>query len=276
MLSPALFFLLWASARSASNALLEGLYEGSVADAKEREAIVSIRALEQSIETVPPALDALAFFQPRDSVHVLAEIKRASPSRGDLAPIVDPVELAVTYGAAGASGISVLTEERKFKGSIQDLAAVRSKVAIPILRKDFIANEYQLLEARANGADIALLIVAGLSQQELKRLKHFTEELGMTAFIETHDQEELERALELEAKFVGVNARDLSTFETDRDLFGRLVKLFPADVVKVAESAVRNSDDVKHYRDAGADVVLVGEALVTGDASATLKSFLRV
>jgi indole-3-glycerol phosphate synthase len=256
--------------------LLEGLYEGSVADAKEREAIVSIRALEQTIETVPPALDALAFFKPRDSVHVLAEIKRASPSRGDLAPIVDPVELAVTYEAAGASGISVLTEERKFKGSIQDLAAVRSKVAIPILRKDFIANEYQLLEARANGADIALLIVAGLSQPELKRLKHFTEELGMTAFIETHDQEELERALELEAKFVGVNARDLSTFETDRDLFGRLVNLFPAGVVKVAESAVRDAADVKHYRDAGADVVLVGEALVTGDASATLKSFLRV
>jgi len=276
VLSPVLFFLLWASARSASNALLEGLYEGSVADAKEREAIVSIRALEQTIETVPPALDALAFFKPRDSVHVLAEIKRASPSRGDLAPIVDPVELAVTYEAAGASGISVLTEERKFKGSIQDLAAVRSKVAIPILRKDFIANEYQLLEARANGADIALLIVAGLSQPELKRLKHFTEELGMTAFIETHDQEELERALELEAKFVGVNARDLSTFETDRDLFGRLVNLFPAGVVKVAESAVRDAADVKHYRDAGADVVLVGEALVTGDASDTLKSFLRV
>lgn len=256
--------------------MLEGLYQGSVSDAKEREALVSIRLLEQVIETAPPALDALAFFQPRPSVHVLAEIKRASPSRGDLAPIVDPVDLAVTYESAGASGISVLTEERKFKGSIKDLAAVRSKVSIPILRKDFIANEYQLLEARANGADIALLIVAGLSQAELKRLKQFTEDLGMTAFIETHDQEELERALELEAKFVGVNARDLSTFETDRDLFGRLVNLFPADVVKVAESAVRNADDVKHYRDAGADVVLVGEALVTGDASATLKSFLGV
>jgi indole-3-glycerol phosphate synthase len=276
VLSPGLFFLLWASARSASNALLEGLYEGSIADAKEREAIVSIRVLEKIIETIPPALDALTFFQARDSVHVLAEIKRASPSRGDLAPIADPMDLAATYEAAGASGISVLTEERKFKGSIKDLAAVRNKVAIPILRKDFIANEYQLLEARANGADIALLIVAGLTQPELKRLKHFTEDLGMTAFIETHDQTELERALELEAKFVGVNARDLSTFETDRDLFGRLVGLIPADVVKVAESAVRDAADVKHYRDAGADVVLVGEALVTGDASDTLKSFLGV
>ena len=118
--------------------------------------------------------------------------------------------------------------------------------------------------------------IAGISAVRNWVLKHFTEDLGMTAFIETHDQTELERALELEAKFVGVNARDLSTFETDRHLFGRLVNLFPADVVKVAESAVRNADDVKHYRDAGADVVLVGEALVTGDASATLKSFLRV
>jgi indole-3-glycerol phosphate synthase len=157
-----------------------------------------------------------------------------------------------------------------------DLAAIRPKVSIPILRKDFIATEYQLLEARANGADIALLIVAGLSQSDLKRLMNFTADLGMTAFIETHDREELERALELDAKFVGINARDLSTFETDRDLFGRLVGLIPAEVVKVAESAVRDAADVKHYRDAGADVVLVGEALVTGDASDTLKSFLRV
>ena len=256
--------------------MLEGLYHGSVSDAREREALIPASALEQVIETTPPALDALAFFQPRDAVHVLAEIKRASPSRGDLASIVNPVELAVTYEAAGASGISVLTEERKFKGSIKDLAAIRPKVSIPILRKDFIANEYQLLEARANGADIALLIVAGLSQSDLKRLMNFTADLGMTAFIETHDREELERALELDAKFVGINARDLSTFETDRDLFGRLVGLIPAEVVKVAESAVRDAADVKHYRDAGADVVLVGEALVTGDASATLKSFLRV
>jgi len=256
--------------------LLEGLYHGSVSDAKEREGLTPVRALERVIETTPPALDALAFFQPRETVHVLAEIKRASPSRGDLASIVNPVELAVTYEAAGASGISVLTEERKFKGSIMDLAAIRPKVSIPILRKDFIANEYQLLEARANGADIALLIVAGLSQSDLKRLMNFTADLGMTAFIETHDRQELERALELDAKFVGINARDLSTFETDRDLFGRLVSLFPAGVVKVAESAVRDAADVKHYRDAGADVVLVGEALVTGDASDTLKSFLRV
>jgi indole-3-glycerol phosphate synthase len=225
---------------------------------------------------LPPALDVLDFFRPRDTVHILAEIKRASPSRGNLAAITDPAALADVYQSAGASGISVLTEERKFKGSLKDLQDVRKAVRIPILRKDFIASEYQLLEARAHGADIALLIVAGLSQDELSRLKQFTEDLGMTAFIETHDREELERALSVGGDLIGVNARDLSTFETDRNLFASLVDLFPKDVIKVAESAVRDAEDVRHYRDAGADVVLVGEALVINDASAALSSFLRV
>jgi indole-3-glycerol phosphate synthase len=256
--------------------LLQGLYKGSLEDAKTRESLVSANELERLIGQLPPALDALEFFRPRDTVHILAEIKRASPSRGNLAAITDPAALADVYQSAGASGISVLTEERKFKGSLKDLQDVRKAVRIPILRKDFIASEYQLLEARAHGADIALLIVAGLSQDELSRLKQFTEDLGMTAFIETHDREELERALSVGGDLIGVNARDLSTFETDRNLFASLVDLFPKDVIKVAESAVRDAEDVRHYRDAGADVVLVGEALVVNDASAALSSFLRV
>lgn len=256
--------------------MLQGLYDGSLEDARNRESLVSANELERLIGQLPPALDVLEFFRPRDTVHILAEIKRASPSRGNLAPITDPAALADVYQSAGASGISVLTEERKFKGSLKDLQDVRKAVSIPILRKDFIASEYQLLEARAHGADIALLIVAGLSQDELSRLKQFTEDLGMTAFIETHDREELERALSVGGELIGVNARDLSTFETDRNLFASLVDLFPKDVIKVAESAVRDAEDVRHYRDAGADVVLVGEALVTNDASATLSSFLRV
>lgn len=256
--------------------MLQGLYKGSLEDARNRESLVSANELERLIGQLPPALDVLEFFRPRDTVHILAEIKRASPSRGNLAPITDPAALADVYQSAGASGISVLTEERKFKGSLRDLQDVRKAVSIPILRKDFIASEYQLLEARAHGADIALLIVAGLSQDELTRLKKFTEDLGMTAFIETHDREELERALSVGGDLIGVNARDLSTFETDRNLFASLVDLFPKDVIKVAESAVRDAEDVRHYRDAGADVVLVGEALVTNDASATLSSFLRV
>ena len=256
--------------------MLQGLYKGSLEDARNRESLVSANELERLIGQLPPALDVLDFFRPRDSVHILAEIKRASPSRGNLAAITDPAALADVYQSAGASGISVLTEERKFKGSLKDLQDVRKAVTIPILRKDFIASEYQLLEARAHGADIALLIVAGLSQDDLKRLKLFTEDLGMTAFIETHDREELERALSVGGNLIGVNARDLSTFETDRNLFASLVDLFPRNVIKVAESAVRDAEDVRHYRDAGADVVLVGEALVINDASAALSSFLRV
>ena len=256
--------------------MLDGLYAGALADAQARLELTSIADLERLIEAQNPSLDAITLLSPRANVHVLAEIKRASPSRGDLAEIAEPVQLAKTYASAGASAISVLTEERKFKGSLQDLREVRSRVGVPLLRKDFIANEYQLLEARAAGADIALLIVAGLEQKTLIRLKEFTEQLGMTAFIETHSHDEVLRALDVDGRFVGVNARDLSTFETDRDLFGRLVELFPPQVIKVAESAVRSAEDVAHYRRSGADVVLVGEALVTSDPLKSLASFLEV
>jgi indole-3-glycerol phosphate synthase len=221
-----------------------------------------------------PALDAMAALAPSETIKVLAEVKRASPSRGTMASIPDPAALAAIYSTNGASAISVLTEERKFLGSLADLEAVRERVAVPLLRKDFIATEHQILEARAAGADIILLIVAGLRESEIARLMKFTFELGMTPFIETHTEDELKTAIGLDAKFIGVNARDLSTFQTDRDLFSKLVELIPSDVIKVAESAVRNAEDVAHYRRSGADVVLVGEALVTNDPAAMLKSFL--
>lgn len=254
--------------------MLEELYAGSIADAEARREKLSLAAVEKlALQTAPP-LDALKFLEPSSSIKVLAEVKRASPSRGDLADIPDPAALAQIYAQHGASAISVLTEQRRFKGSLDDLRSVRERVSVPLLRKDFIANEYQILEARAAGADIVLLIVAGLQQKDIIRLKKLTEELGMVAFIETHDAAELNRALEAEAALLGVNARNLSTFETDRNLFGELVGSIPNGVIKVAESAVRNADDVAHYRLAGADVVLVGEALVTSDPAAMLESFL--
>lgn len=254
--------------------MLEELYSGSVEDAARRANDVSLAKVEKAALEAAPALDAIEFLAPASHIKVLAEVKRASPSKGNLAEIPDPALLAEIYASNGASAISVLTEERRFKGSLADLKAVRAKVSVPLLRKDFIANEYQILEARAYGADIILLIVAGLKQRDLVRLKHFAEQLGMTAFIETHDASELDRALEAGGKLVGVNARDLSTFETDRNLFSKLAPMIPAGVIKVAESAVRNADDVAHYRASGADVVLVGEALVTNDPAAMLKSFL--
>ena len=254
--------------------MLEELYAGSVADAEARQERVSLSSIEKQALATVPALNALQVLAPADQVKILAEVKRASPSRGDLSDIPDPAFLADVYARNGASAISVLTEERKFKGSLDDLRSVRAKVSVPLLRKDFIANEYQILEARAAGADIVLLIVAGLNQKELVRIKHFTEEIGMTAFIETHDAGELDRALEAEGAMVGINARDLSTFETDRNLFGKLAHLIPSGVIKVAESAVRTAEDVIHYRASGADVVLVGEALVINDPAKMLQSFL--
>ena len=254
--------------------MLDELFAGSIADALSRRELAPIDKVERVALAQTPALDAIEFLAPSAQIKILAEVKRASPSRGQMAEIPDPAALAKIYAENGASAISVLTEERKFKGSLEDLISVRAKVQVPLLRKDFIANEYQILEARAAGADIILLIVAGLAQKDIERLKLFTEQLGMTAFVETHSEDELKRALDLDTRLVGINARDLSTFETDRNLFGKLVHLIPSQVIKVAESAVRNAEDVAHYRAAGADVALVGEALVTNDPAAMLQSFL--
>ncbi len=256
--------------------MLESLYAGSLEDTAARESVTPISLVEKLATDAVPALDAISHLAPRDSIHVLAEIKRASPSKGELAEIANPIDLAKTYESAGASVISVLTEQRRFKGSLEDLKDVKRNVAIPVLRKDFIATEYQVLEARAAGADLVLLIVAGLKPKRLVSLKELIEQLGMTAFVETHSADEVRFAVDSGAKLLGVNARDLSTFETDRDLFGSLVDLVPANVIKVEELAVRNVDDVRHYRNSGADVVLVGEALVTGEPAQLIESFLEV
>jgi indole-3-glycerol phosphate synthase len=256
--------------------VLESLYAGAVADAASRQEQVSLTEIEKLAAKAKPALNAVEALSIGNFIKVIAEIKRASPSKGHLAPIADPAGLGRLYQSAGASAISVLTEQRSFLGSLDDLDAVRSAVSVPILRKDFIANEYQVLEARAHGADIVLLIAAGLEPNVLIRLKSLIESLGMTAFIETHNQEEVEFAASIDSKLVGVNARDLTTFETDRGLFEELVHLLPSDCIKVAESAVRGVEDVEAYSAAGADCVLVGEALVTGDAEALVGAFSRI
>ena len=256
--------------------MLESLYAGAVADANARQELVSLSEIENLASIATPPLNAIQVLSAGEFVKVVAEIKRASPSKGHLATIEDPASLASVYQLAGASAISVLTEQRSFLGSLQDLDAVRSAVSLPLLRKDFIANEYQVLEARAHGADIVLLIAAGIDNKLLIRLKELVESLGMTAFIETHNRAEVEFAASIDAKLVGVNARDLTTFETDRNLFEELVDLLPKDCIKVAESAVRGVEDVKAYALAGADCVLVGEALVTGDAKALVGAFSRI
>lgn len=255
--------------------MLDELVAGAVADASERRAARGLEQVEADALAQAPALDAVEALAPAARVKIIAEVKRSSPSRGQLAPIVDPAALAVSYETGGASAISVLTEGRRFGGSLEDLEQVRAAVTIPVLRKDFIAEAYQVFEARAAGADLVLLIVAALDQQKLQFLHGLIEELGMTALVETHSAEEVERALDLGAHVVGVNARDLSTFQLDRDLFGSLADRIPSGVIRIAESAVLEPADVTHYRQAGADVVLIGEALVKGeDPVATLEEFL--
>ena len=256
--------------------MLESLFAGAVADAAHRQELFSLAEVENLASKTKPAINAVDLLGTGEFIKVIAEIKRASPSKGHLATIADPAGLGRVYESAGASAISVLTEQRSFLGSLDDLDAVRSAVSVPILRKDFIANEYQVLESRAHGADIVLLIAAGLEPGLLMRLKSLIESLGMTAFIETHNKIEVEFAASINSKIVGVNARDLSTFETDRDLFEELVDLLPIDCIKVAESAVRGVDDVKAYAAAGADCVLVGEALVTGDSESLVAEFSRI
>jgi indole-3-glycerol phosphate synthase len=256
--------------------VLADLVAGALEDAERRRAERPLSAVEAAAAGRAPALDALAALAPAERVKIIAEVKRASPSRGSLAEISDPAALAVSYETGGASAISVLTEERRFRGSLADLEAVRAAVSIPVLRKEFIADPYQVFEARAAGADLVLLIVAALDQPTLVALHELVTSLGMTALVEAHTADELSRALDTGAGLVGVNARNLSTFELDRDLFGTLADRIPSGVIRVAESAVKSADDVAHYRAAGADVVLVGEALVTSDPVATLEEFLVV
>jgi indole-3-glycerol phosphate synthase len=218
--------------------MLGDLLAGALEDAAARRELRPLAEVEAAALARPAALDALSALAPADRVKIIAEVKRSSPSRGALAEIPDPALLASRYETGGASAISVLTEGRRFGGSLQDLEQVRDTVSIPVLRKDFIGEAYQVLEARASGADLVLLIVAALDQPTLVELHALIGELGMTALVETHSAEEVSRALDLGAQVVGVNARDLTTFELDRDLFGRLADSIPSGVVRIAESAV--------------------------------------
>ena len=243
--------------------VLGELVAGAVEDLAERQERTPLDALKQTASGRPAALDAVARLR-QPGVGVVAEVKRRSPSKGALAAITDPAGLAADYEAGGASVISVLTEQRKFGGSLADLDEVRARVAVPLLRKDFIVSSYQVWEARAHGADLVLLIVAALEQNALVSLVERTASLGMTPLVEVHDEEEVDRALDAGARVVGVNARDLRTLEVDRTLFGRLADRIPDSVVKVAESGVRGPHDLLAYAASGADAVLVGEGVVTG------------
>ena len=241
--------------------VLDSIVAGVREDLAVREEATSMADLKERAARLPGAVDALQMLS-RDEVAVIAEVKRSSPSKGELADISDPASLATEYEAGGASVISVLTEQRRFGGSLADLDAVRAKVDIPILRKDFIVTPYQVWEARAHGADMVLLIVAALEQMALESLVERVHSLGMCALVEVHDQEEVSRAVDAGARIIGINARNLKTLEVDRDTFSRVAPIVPDGIIVVAESGIRDSHDVVEYARMGADAVLVGEALV--------------
>ena len=244
--------------------ILEDIVAGVREDLAVREAATPLGAVKERASRVPEAMDALVRLHDDEAVVVIAEVKRSSPSKGVLAEIQDPAGLAALYEQGGAAAISVLTEQRRFNGSLADLDAVRGAVDVPVLRKDFVVTPYQVWEARAHGADLVLLIVAALEQTVLTSLVERVHSLGMTALVEVHDVDEVARAVDAGARAIGVNARNLKNLEVDRTTFARLAPLIPPGIVRIAESGVRGPHDVMDYARSGADAVLVGEVLVTG------------
>jgi indole-3-glycerol phosphate synthase len=243
--------------------VLDEILEGVRADLAARERAVPLDHLKEAAGKAPAARNCIAALKGGD-VAVIAEVKRASPSKGALAAIADPAALAMDYEAGGARIISVLTEPRRFGGSLDDLAAVREAVQVPVLRKDFIVSSYQLWEARAYGADVVLLIVAALEQNALVSLVERAASIDLVPLVEVHTEDELDRALDAGARVLGINARNLATLEVDRSVFGRLAPRVPEGIIKIAESGIRGPHDLLAYAAAGADAVLVGESLVTG------------
>ncbi|HZZ50978.1 MAG TPA: indole-3-glycerol phosphate synthase TrpC [Pseudonocardia sp.] len=253
--------------------VLDGILAGVREDLAARQRDVPLEELRDRVAALPPTRAVLPTFR-SPGISIIAEVKRKSPSKGELADIPDPADLAGRYARGGAAAISVLTEKRRFGGSLDDLAAVRAAVDVPVLRKDFIVTPYQLVEARAFGADLALLMVVSLDGGQLADLLGLAGELGLTALVEAHTEDELTRANEVGAELIGINARNLKTLEVDPSVFQRLAPAIRPGAVRVAESGVSAPEDVARYHRWGADVVLVGEALVrSGDPSSAIQAF---
>jgi indole-3-glycerol phosphate synthase len=254
---------------------LDKIVAETLTELEQRQKTIPLSELEAAIDKKPAPLD-LASALSADGISLIAEVKRASPSRGDLNLDLDAVALAKTYARCGAAAISVLTEERYFKGSGSDLKAVKSALPdVPILRKDFILEPYQLFEARAWGTDAVLLIIAILDDAALKELITISHKLGMHCLLEVHDEAELKRALVCDAQLIGINNRNLQTLEVDINVTKELRPHIPPGRIVVSESGIKGRDDIQKLKDLGVDAVLIGEALVTAsDIPARIKELL--
>ena len=255
-----------------SNAL-NGIIEGVLEDVAKRS--VSVSMLREKLATAPQLRDAYAALN-KEGMSLIAEVKRSSPSKGDLAEISDPISLAKSYQAGGADLVSVLTEERKFKGRVSDLIGVRQSINLPVLRKDFIVTEFQVYESRILGSDLLLLIIAGLSKSQLIDFYQLATELGMSVLVEVHTMSEAEVALDIGAKIIGVNCRNLKTLELDKNAFELILPKLPDSVVKIAESGISTRSEVEAVAELGANAILVGETLVkSGNPVHTIKDLLN-
>lgn len=228
-------------------------------------------SLIERLDGLPPTRGFAAAIERSEGLAVISEIKRRSPSKGDLAVGLDPARLASAYEAGGASCLSVLTDADAFGGSPEDLAEARAAVTLPVIRKDFTVSANDVLDARLMGADCVLLITAALDDAELGDFHDLALEIGLDALVETHDEAEVERAMAVGARMIGVNQRDLVTFQVDTDRAVRVAATLPDDVVRIAESGIETPADARVLHDAGYQAVLVGEALVrSGDPAAAV------
>jgi indole-3-glycerol phosphate synthase len=241
--------------------ILEKILADKKVEVEEKKRLLPLPALKERIAQYQP-LDFAAALK-GDDIRLIAEVKKASPSRGVLCPDLDPAALASTYADCGAAAISVLTEVKHFQGSLKYLASIRETVNIPVLRKDFIYEEYQVYESAAFGADAMLLIAAILSQELLVELLEISHSLGLFCLVEVHNEDELFKALLSGAGIIGINNRDLNTFNVDTDTTRRLRMLIPDETIVVSESGIHDHNDMKKMRECKVDAVLVGEALVT-------------
>ncbi len=243
-------------------------------EVEQRKKVATMTYLQERIARQKPALD-LALALKGNYIRLIAEVKQASPSRGVLRPNLNPTELARTYAEGGAAAISVLTEANYFMGSIEHLAAIKEVVGLPLLRKDFIFDHYQVYESRAYGADALLLIAAILSQGQLKELVSLSHNLGLRCLVEVHNEAEAERAVLSEAEIIGINHRDLNTFVSDINTTRRLRPLVPKEKIVVSESGIKSRKDMERLMKWRVDAALVGEALVTaGDVRAKMKELI--
>lgn len=256
-----------------NSSVLDQIIEGVIEDVKARE--VPISQLVSKLSEAPKlrgAKNALSI----SGTRLIAEVKRSSPSKGVLAEISDPAQLAIKYQNGGADVISVLTEQRRFNGQISDLLSVRSAIEIPVLRKDFIVTEFQVYESRLIGSDLILLIVAGLSDSQLKDYYQLATELGMDVLVEVHDEDEAAKALEINSEIIGINSRNLKTLEVSNANFELIFPNLPENVIKVAESGISTREQVAAVEKLGANAILVGETLVKSDnPERTIKELLN-